>query len=235
MSTLEARYQAIQHRIHQACDQVGRSRDSVRLLAVSKTKPATMVRQCYQLGQRAFGENYLQDGIDKVESLRTLDGLQWHFIGPLQSNKTRPVATHFDWLETLDRDKIARRLNEQRPQHLPPLQVLVQVNISGEEQKAGVPVADVMRLAEHIQTLERLNLRGLMCIPEATDLQSVDGVTTLKQQFQQMKHLFEQLKTVHTQVDTLSMGMSADLELAIEAGATEIRIGTDIFGARSPR
>ncbi len=235
MSTLEARYQAIQRRIHQACDQVGRSRDSVRLLAVSKTKPAAMVQQCHQLGQRSFGENYLQDGIDKVEALQALEGLQWHFIGPLQSNKTRPVATHFDWLETLDREKIARRLNEQRPEHLPPLQVLVQVNISAEEQKAGVSVADVMHLAAHIHTLERLNLRGLMCIPAAVDLQSDDGVTTLRQQFQQMKQLFDQLQTLYPQVDTLSMGMSADLELAIEAGATEIRIGTDIFGARSPR
>ena len=235
MSTLQHRYQAIRHRIRQACEQANRNEDEVRLLAVSKTKPADMVQTCYAQGQRSFGENYLQDGIEKVESLQNLQGIEWHFIGPLQSNKTRAVATHFHWLETLDRIKIARRLDEQRPSELPPLNVLIQVNISGEEQKAGVALDQVSAFADEIQCLERLNLRGLMCIPEAVDLQSPAGVTTLKQQFDQMKQLFDQLRLTCPQVDTLSMGMSADLELAIAAGSTEVRIGTDIFGARSPR
>merc|ERR1711879_185206 len=225
----------IQDRIHTACDQAERSCDSVRLLAVSKTKPAEMVRQCHQLGQIAFGENYLQDGVEKIEALRLLQPIQWHFIGPLQSNKTRQVATHFDWLETLDREKIARRLNEQRPADMPALNVLIQVNISREPQKAGILPDQVTAFAQSLAPLERLNLRGLMCIPEAVDLQSEPGATTLKQQFGQMKHLFDRLKTEYPQLDTLSMGMSADLELAIATGATEIRIGTDIFGARSSR
>ena len=235
MSTLKHRYQAIHQRIQRACDEVDRDANSIRLLAVSKTKPAAMVVACYEQGQRAFGENYLQDGIEKIQALQALDGIEWHFIGPLQSNKTRSVAAHFQWLETLDRLKIAQRLNEQRPADLPALNVLIQVNVSGEAQKAGVAVDQVAAFAAEIAALERLNLRGLMCIPEAVDLQSAQGVTTLERQFSQMKQLFDRLQSHYPQVDTLSMGMSADLELAIAAGSTEVRIGTDIFGARSPR
>lgn len=234
MSTLEARYLATQERIRVACQNANRPLDSVTLLAVSKTKPAASVSACYALGQRAFGENYLQDGVEKIEGLQHLTGIQWHFIGPLQSNKTRPVAMYFDWLETLSREKIATRLNDQRPEEMAPLQVLIQVNISGEAQKAGVAPDSVLAFAESLQRLPRLQLRGLMCIPEAlTGTLDTRDDTPLKRQFEQMKQLFDVLARAYPPVDTLSMGMSGDLELAIEAGATEIRIGTDIFGARN--
>ncbi|ASP38146.1 YggS family pyridoxal phosphate-dependent enzyme [Bacterioplanes sanyensis] len=228
MSTLEQRYHAVQQRIDSACQSAGRQRAEVALLAVSKTKPATMVRDCYQLGQRAFGENYLQDAMDKISQLADLDDIQWHFIGHLQSNKSKTVAEHFHWLETLDRIKLARRLNEQRPQTLPPLNVLLQVNISQEVQKSGVAPADVAELAAHIAELPRLTLRGLMCIPEATD--NADALAT---QFDHMQTLLAQLQPQHPSADTLSMGMSGDLELAIAHGSHQVRVGTDIFGARS--
>lgn len=228
MSTLDANYQHIVARIEHACRQAERPRTAVKLLAVSKTKPAEQVRACYALGQRSFGENYLQDGLEKVTALADLTDIEWHFIGPLQSNKTRAVAEHFHWLETLARDKIAQRLNDQRPEHLPPLNVLIQVNISAEPQKAGVMIEDIATLAEAIQTLPRLNLRGLMCIPEDTD-----DTPRLRQQFEQMHQAFCELQRHYPAIDTLSMGMSADLELAIACGSTEVRIGTDIFGARS--
>lgn len=228
MSTIEQKYQKVKQRIADACLKSQRSSSDVQLLAVSKTKPAEAVRACYQLGQRHFGENYLQDAESKVEALCDLADIQWHFIGPLQSNKTRSVAEHFDWLETLSRKKIAQRLNDQRPDGLPPLKVLLQVNISGEAQKSGLAPAEVLAFAEQLRQLPRLQLKGLMCIPEATE----DG-QRLAHQFDQMKLLFEQIVQHHPQVDCLSMGMSADLELAIAAGSTQVRIGTDIFGARS--
>ena len=227
MSTVEQNYQRVRDRLNAACANASREPDSVRLLAVSKTKPASMVRACYELGQRAFGENYLQDGLDKIEALSELTDIEWHFIGPLQSNKTRPVAEYFHWLETLDREKIARRLNEQRPDDLPPLNVLIQVNISNEEQKSGIATDSVASFAQNLLSLPRLKVRGLMCIPEATSDEE-----RLRDQFLKMHRLWQELKELCPDADTLSMGMSSDLELAIACGSTEVRIGTDIFGAR---
>lgn len=228
MSTLAEHYQNVCQRIRQACQNSGRASEEVTLLAVSKTKPASMVQECYQQGQRRFGENYLQDAVEKITALAELADIEWHFIGPLQSNKTRAVAEHFQWMETLDRDKIAQRLNEQRPDHLAPLNVLIQVNISAEPQKAGLAPAAVAQLAAMVDSLPRLQLRGLMCIPEASEHESI-----LVGQFQQMRLLFEDLQQQYPTIDTLSMGMSNDLELAIHHGATQVRIGTDIFGARN--
>lgn len=227
MSTLEQNYQRVTQRLINACQQSGRQPGEVRLLAVSKTKPADMVERCYQLGQRSFGENYLQDAEAKIAALQHLDEIEWHFIGPIQSNKTRPIATHFQWVETVCRDKIARRLNDQRPDNMAPLNVLLQVNVSGEPQKAGISLADIPALAQLIEQLPRLTLRGLMCIPENTADEAA-----LAAQFAHMKHAWQHLQQQYPQVDTLSMGMSADLELAVAQGSSEVRIGTDIFGAR---
>jgi len=228
MSTLVATYQQVQSRIHRACEQTGRPRSEVKLLAVSKTKPATMVKEIYDQGQRSFGENYLQDALDKIEALTELTDIEWHFIGPIQSNKTRPIAENFQWVETLEREKIAQRLNEQRPAELPPLNVLIQVNISGEAQKSGLKSEEVADFADLIATLPNLTLRGLMCIPEATEDEQ-----KLAQQFDNMHKLLQSLQNKHPQCDTLSMGMSADLELAVKHHTTQVRIGTDIFGARA--
>lgn len=227
MSIVATHYPQVLERLRSACSAAGRDPASVRLLAVSKTKPATMVEECYGLGQRAFGENYLQDSLEKIPALAHLTDIEWHFIGPLQSNKTRAVAENFSWLETLDRERIAQRLNEQRPPELPPLNVLIQVNISREEQKSGILAEDVMSFAQSVASLPRLKVRGLMCIPEDTD-----DAARLRSQFEQMHALWQTLQTTMPSADTLSMGMSGDLELAIACGATEIRIGTDIFGAR---
>lgn len=228
MSTLEQHYRSVTSRIQQACTSAGRDTSSVKLLAVSKTKPASMVEEIYQLGQRSFGENYVQDGMDKITALSHLRDIEWHFIGPLQSNKSRIVAEHFHWVETVDREKIARRLSEQRPQSMPALNVLLQVNISGEEQKSGVLPADVAALADSVASLPGLCLRGLMCIAEHTEDEE-----KLAEQFRQMTVLLQTLQTHYPQADTLSMGMSGDLELAVACGSTQLRIGTDIFGARS--
>lgn len=227
MPSTEQNYQAVQQRLQQACRNHQRDPASVRLLAVSKTKPAAQVEAVYRLGQRAFGENYVQDGLEKITALAHLSDIEWHFIGPLQANKSRSVAEHFHWVETVDRDKIARRLSEQRPDTMPDLNILVQVNISREAQKAGVLPEQALDFARTVAALPRLQLRGLMCIAEAEADQAV-----LAAQFAQMRTLFEQLQQEFPLVDTLSMGMSADLELAIACGSTEIRIGTDIFGAR---
>lgn len=231
MSTTAENYHKVTARLRQACLDSGRAENSVRLLAVSKTKPASQVLECYAEGQRAFGENYLQDALDKITALDHLTDIEWHFIGPLQSNKTRPVAEHFHWLETLDREKIARRLNEQRPSDMAPLKVLIQVNISGEAQKSGVLPDDIPALAAVVDSLPGLTLKGLMCIPEAS---SDDDV--LAERFNSMQQLWQTLRLSYPgSVDTLSMGMSADMALAIAHGSTEVRIGTDIFGARAVR
>lgn len=227
MSDLKNNYETVLARLNQACQDNNRSLSSVKLLAVSKTKPAAMVEQLYHLGQRSFGENYLQDALDKISSLSHLSDIEWHFIGPLQSNKTRTVAEHFDWLETLDRERIAARLNEQRAPNKNPLNVLIQVNISHEPQKSGLMPEEVLDFANTIQQFSNLKLRGLMCIAEATNNQ-----TTLQQQFLQMQTIFLQLQQQFNDIDTLSMGMSSDMSLAIACGSTEIRIGTDIFGSR---
>ncbi len=227
MSTLEQRYQTVKAHIYSACEQTHRSTEEVQLLAVSKTKPAQMVQTLYQLGQRAFGENYLLDAVEKISQLKHLTDLEWHFIGPIQSNKTRIIAENFQWVETLDREKIAQRLNEQRPIELPPLKVLIQVNISREAQKSGIAPEQVEHFAQYIETLPKLSLQGLMCIPESTPDEAI-----LAQQFAEMQQLLQQLANNHPQCTVLSMGMSNDLALAIQYGSSQVRVGTDIFGAR---
>lgn len=220
------RLACIQARIAKAQQQRPTNDAEIKLLAVSKTKPAHMVEAYYALGQRAFGENYVQDGIDKIQALEHLSDIEWHFIGPIQSNKTRAIAEHFDWVETVCRAKIAARLHEQRPPHLPPLNVLIQVNISCEPQKAGLLLEDVAAFAAELTQHKRLTLRGLMCI------QSADHDEHLSEQFQAMQEAFAALKQQYTSVDTLSMGMSSDLEQAIAHASTQVRIGTDLFGPR---
>ena len=229
MDELSARYQAVCERITQAALQAGRKASSVQLLVVSKTFHAEQVAAVAALGQRDFGENYVQEGVDKIAALRGLTGLVWHCIGPMQSNKTRLVAEHFDWVHSVDRLKIAQRLSEQRPAHLPPLQVCLQVNIDGGPTKAGVAPADALALAQAVVALPRLKLRGLMTIPDP-----VMGFDAQVAVHAQAKQLFDELQTALAlpQFDTLSMGMSADLEAAVQAGSTMVRVGTAVFGAR---
>ncbi len=216
-------------RLRRALEEAGRSPTSATLLAVSKTKPAEMLRQAWQHGQREFGENYLQEALDKQVALEDLDGIVWHFIGPLQSNKTRAVAEQFAWVHSVDRLKIAKRLSEQRPATLPPLNVCLQVNISREATKSGVLPEDAFALAQEIAALPGLALRGLMAIPAPAE--------TLEAQRQPLAALRQLLETLQTALpdaplDTLSMGMSDDLEAAVLEGATLVRLGTAIFGAR---
>lgn len=199
----------------------------MRLLAVSKTWPADSVREAAAAGQRAFGENYVQEGVAKVEALAGL-GLEWHFIGPLQSNKTRLVANSFAWVHSIDRLKIAERLSEQRDVHLPPLEVCIQVNVSGEASKSGVAPAELPELARAVAALPRLRLRGLMAIPEPTS-----DVALQRARFASLRQLREQLNAGGLPLDTLSMGMSDDLEAAIAEGSTMVRVGTAIFGGRA--
>lgn len=220
----------IQQQITTYCQNVNRAENSVKLLAVSKTKPIQDILSAYDCGQTAFGENYVQEGIEKIQYCQQHNiQLEWHFIGPLQSNKTKLVAQYFDWMQTLSRAKIADRLNEQRPAHLAPLNVLIQINISNEESKSGISPKDLIPLAKHIEKLPHLRLRGIMAIPEHTD----DSAKQIKL-FSQMQELFKQLQTLFPQqpIDTLSMGMSADMENAIKCGSTMVRIGTAIFGKR---
>ncbi|MBB5416216.1 pyridoxal phosphate enzyme (YggS family) [Paraburkholderia atlantica] len=218
----------VHERIASAAQAAGRDAQSVTLLAVSKTFPADAVRAAHAAGQRAFGENYVQEALDKIQTLADLRAsLEWHFIGPLQSNKTRPVAEHFDWVHSIDRLKIAQRLSEQRPDNLPPLNVCLQVNVSGEASKSGVAPDDAAAIAHQIAALPKLKLRGLMSIPEpAGDLDAQ------RAPHRQLRELFERLRNDGLALDTLSMGMSADLEAAVLEGATIVRVGTAIFGAR---
>lgn len=227
MTPIPANLQAVHARIAAACKAVGRAPQETHLLAVSKTWPAADVREAARCGQRAFGENYVQEGVAKMDALADLD-LEWHFIGPLQSNKTRQVAEHFAWVHTIDRLKIAERLSAQRPEHLPPLQVCVQVNVSGEASKSGVAPEEAAALAHAVAGLPRLQLRGLMTVPEPSEDEA-----RLAAQFGILRTLFETLKARGLPLDTLSMGMSHDLESAVAAGATLVRVGTAIFGARS--
>ncbi len=198
----------------------------VRVLAVSKTKPPEAVRAAAEAGQREFGENHVQDALVKLDALGGLD-LIWHFIGPVQSNKTRVVATRFDWVHSIDRAKIATRLNAQRPEELPPLEVCIQVNVSGEDSKSGVDPDQVEELARVVSGLPRLKLRGLMTLPRISA-----GLQTQRQPFATLRRILETLNTRGFALDTLSMGMSNDMEAAIAEGATIVRIGTAIFGAR---
>ena len=217
--------QSTKNRIDAACAATGREPGSVRLLVVSKTFPAAAVREAHAAGARAFGENYVQEGLAKIGELIDLRGaLEWHLIGPLQSNKTRLVAEQFDWVHSVDRLKIAERLSEQRPPGLPPLNICLQVNISGEPSKSGLLPADVPALARQVATLPRLRLRGLMAIPEPGP--------GARAQHEAMAALFSELRADGLAVDTLSLGMSADLEAAIAAGSTMVRVGSAIFGDR---
>ena len=228
MATIANNLQLVRSRINAACSRLGRSTDSIRLLAVSKTFPAEAVREAFDAGQRCFGENYVQEAIDKIQVLDTLRGeIEWHLIGPLQSNKTRVVAEHCDWVQTVDRLKIAQRLSEQRPDHLPPLQVLVQVNTSGEDTKSGVDPTEALTLAQQVAALPRLTLRGVMALPAPTP-DPQDQAAALAQ----VRVVFDQLKAAGLPIDTLSMGMSGDLEAAVEQGSTMVRVGTAIFGHR---
>jgi len=218
----------VQQRIANAAQVAGRDPHAVMLLAVSKTFPADAVRAAHAAGQRAFGENYVQESLDKIQTLADLRAsLEWHFIGPLQSNKTRPVAEHFDWVHSVDRLKIAQRLSEQRPDNLPPLNVCLQVNVSGEASKSGVSVAEAADIARQIAALPKLKLRGLMSIPEPAG-----ELDAQRAPHRALRELFERLRGDGLALDTLSMGMSADLEAAVLEGATIVRVGTAIFGAR---
>lgn len=220
---------AANRRLAEALAKAGREPAAARLLAVSKTKPALMVREAHRLGQRDFGENYLQEALEKQAALADLPDIVWHFIGPLQSNKSRAVAEHFAWLHSLDREKLARRLSEQRPAHLPPLNVCLQVNISDEATKAGVSLDDLPALAEAVVALPGLSLRGLMAIPAPAQ-----GVEAQREPYARLRQALEALRQRFPEapLDTLSMGMSDDLEAAVAEGATWVRLGTAIFGAR---
>ena len=227
MTTISDRLGRVQQRIAAAARAAGRDPATVSLLAVSKTWGLDAVREAAAAGQRAFGENYVQEGVGKVEALRAM-GLEWHFIGPLQSNKTRPVANAFDWVHSIDRLKIAERLAEQRAAHLAPLKVCIQVNVSAEDSKSGVAPEQLGALAHAVAALPRLQLRGLMCIPEP----SADAAV-LRARFALLRELQAGLVADGLALDTLSMGMSQDIELAVAEGATIVRVGSAIFGDRN--
>ncbi|WP_115719918.1 YggS family pyridoxal phosphate-dependent enzyme [Gallaecimonas mangrovi] len=231
MTTIAERLEGAYAHIAKAAKVAGRDPKTITLLSVSKRKPLADIVAALECGQHAFGENYVQEGVDKIQTLAAQFPQfqpQWHLIGPLQSNKTAVVAEHFDWVQSLDRAKIAKRLNEQRPAHLKPIQICIQVNISGEESKSGVKPDEVLSLAQTVAQMDNLTLRGLMAIG------STDATPAVQQsEFQAMKKLFDTLKSQHPQLDTLSMGMSGDLEIAIMEGTTMVRLGTAIFGART--
>lgn len=225
MEILKQRIKSVKNRFHQATKLSGRSNDSVILLAVSKTRSAEELIRAYCYGQRHFGENYLQEALQKQRSLANYL-VTWHFIGPIQSNKTREIAANFSWVHSIDRLKIAKRLNDQRPRHLPPLNVCIQVNISQEPAKSGVLVGNVLELVTAVSELPRLRIRGLMTIP------SIAGeFEAQRRPFRMLRELMDKLDRFH--LDTLSMGMSGDFEAAIAEGATIVRIGTAVFGPRS--
>ena len=227
MDTIENRLQAVKSRIASACERLGRDPRDIVLVAVAKGFPAADVRAAHAAGQRDFGENQVQEALGKVRALDGCD-LVWHFIGPIQSNKTRPVAERLDWVHSIDRLKIAERLAAQRPASLPPLQVCVQVNVSGEASKSGVTPAEAPALAHAVAALPRLRLRGLMTIPEPSP-----DAALVRRRFDALAALKERLAREGLALDTLSMGMSDDVELAIAAGATMVRVGTAIFGPRT--
>jgi pyridoxal phosphate enzyme (YggS family) len=241
MSPISQNLQAVHEAITHAAQRYGRNPTDIVLLAVSKTFPAEDVVVAWQAGQNAFGENYVQEGVDKIARVAELLGLpkentcagvtsapEWHFIGPIQSNKTRPIAEHFSWVHSIDRDKIASRLSEQRPSHLPPLHVCIQVNISGEASKSGIAPDQCAALARHIQSLPRLQLRGLMAVPEATEDEAAQ-----RRAFAALRELSMKLAPEGIVLDTLSMGMSGDMAAAVAEGSTMLRIGSAIFGKRN--
>lgn len=226
MENIRTRLEQVLQRIRQAETGYGRAANSVKLLAVSKTWPVEALREAIAAGQHAFGENYLQEALGKIEALRD-EAIEWHYIGAIQSNKTRDIASHFHWVHSVDRAKIARRLSEQRPAGLPPLNICLQVNISHEESKSGVTPAETLAVAQEIAALPNVRLRGLMAIPEASA-----EFAEQRAIFRQIRELQEQLIAAGLHLDTLSMGMSGDMEAAIAEGATIVRIGSAIFGQR---
>jgi PLP dependent protein len=227
MVMIDDNLQQVRTQLRVACTDCGRNPDEVRLLAVSKTQAPQAVRLAYAAGQRAFGENYVQEGVEKIGALADLQGIEWHMIGPVQSNKTRVVAENFSWVQSLDRLKTAERLSAQRPDAMPALQVCLQVNIDGGANKSGVVPSEALALAAAVASLPRLQLRGIMVIPEpTTDLIAAKQVLTWT------KALFLQIKALYPGCDTLSMGMSADMALAVQHGSTMVRVGSAIFGAR---
>jgi len=227
MSTISEGLQAITTRISAAATAAGRALEDIQLVAVSKTFPPEDIRAAFACGQRAFGESYVQEALEKINDLNDLP-LEWHFIGPIQSNKTRAIAETFQWVHSVDRLRVAQRLSDARPALLPPLQVCLQVNISGEASKSGVAAAEVALLAEQVSRLSNVRLRGLMTVPRPTDDQEAQRAA-----FRSMRELLDSLRARGIALDTLSMGMSDDLEAAIQEGATIIRVGRAIFGERA--
>ena len=226
MDTIRSRLLQVQSRIKTAAQQNGRTDATVTLVAVSKGKTSHEIKEAYAAGQRRFGESYIQEALPKIEALSGLD-IEWHFIGPVQSNKTRHIARHFDWVHSVDRIKIAQRLNDQRPASLPPLNICLQINISHELTKSGTDLEELGMLAREIKAFDRLRLRGLMAIPAPSD-----DYEEQRRMFMKVRQAREQLITGGRELDTLSMGMSHDMEAAIAEGATIVRIGTAIFGER---
>ncbi|WP_462159106.1 YggS family pyridoxal phosphate-dependent enzyme [Pseudoalteromonas sp. GB56] len=227
MVTIAERLDAAYDRIAQAAKKCGRDYKDINLIAVSKKKPLEDILAAFAHGHREFAESYVQEGVEKVLLLKEHKNIVWHFIGPIQSNKTKAIAENFTWVQSIDREKIAKRLNEQRPTNLKPLQVLIQVNIDNDENKSGCSVEELPKLAEFIHNCRQLELRGLMAIPAKS--------VSFDEQFQsfaQLRACFDKLKTQYPQLDTLSMGMSADVDAAIAAGSTMVRVGTAIFGER---
>ncbi|MCP5162370.1 MAG: YggS family pyridoxal phosphate-dependent enzyme [Hahellaceae bacterium] len=216
-------------RIQKAAKNAGRGETDIHLLAVSKTRSPDEIRALHELGQKAFGENYVQEALDKLPALADCS-IEWHFIGPLQSNKSRAVATHFDWVHSVDRLRLAERLSQQRPANLGPLNICIQINIDNEESKSGIALSELESLAQQIAALPQLRLRGIMAIPDPDQ-----EASSLAQSFANLKSAFDQLKSLHPEVDTLSMGMSDDMECAIAEGSTQVRIGTALFGPRPPK
>lgn len=227
MTAILSNLQAVHAAINTAAAMTQRDPADITLLAVSKTVPAMVVREAYSLGQKAFGENFVQEALDKMQHLRDLP-LEWHFIGPIQSNKTRSIAENFSWVHSVDRLKIAQRLSDQRPDKLPPLNICLQINVSGEATKGGIAPDEAAALAKSIAALPRLKLRGLMAIPAPAKEPSEQ-----RKPFAQMRALLIQLNSAGLNLDTLSMGMSHDLTSAIVEGATIVRVGTAIFGSRN--
>jgi PLP dependent protein len=227
MTAILSNLQAVRAAIHQAATAAGRSPEEIRLLAVSKTFPSEAIREAFAAGQTSFGENYLQEALDKMQALADLP-IEWHFIGPIQSNKTRPIAEHFSWVHSVDRLKIAQRLSEQRPASLPPLNICLQINISDESSKSGITPGDAPAVARAIAALPNLKLRGLMAIPAPSEDEAEQ-----RNSFAKMRELQKKLNSEGLQLDTLSMGMSHDMAAAILEGANIVRIGTAIFGVRA--
>jgi pyridoxal phosphate enzyme (YggS family) len=229
MATISNNFHQVRQRVVAACVAAERPVNEVTLLAVSKTFGPEAVRELFACGQTAFGENYIQEAVEKMALLADLP-LEWHCVGPIQSNKTRLVATHFHWAHTVDRLKIAERLSQQRPAHLPTLNVCIQVNVDGGSTKAGVPPGEALALARNVAALPRLRLRGLMSLPEPADDYAAQYAVHLR-----ARELLDELVAAGLPLDTLSIGMSADLEAAIEAGSTLVRVGTALFGGRAAK